>query len=391
MNFGFRSSLPRQLLWLSFFAASLFGHTADAVILSDGNGSFQTDSSGIGAAWNYVGSINGASGIYLGQYNGNSWVMTANHVGVGSFTLTGTSYPLLGSGFRLTNADNSPSDLLLYQISGNPGLPALNIASSSPGVNTQIDLVGNGLDRSNSLSTWTVDSTTNPWTWTSSPSGNESGYTWAGTATKRWGTNIVAQTGLTALSGTSAFLTNFGTLGAGPNAGSDNAQATVGDSGGGVFLSDGTLIGLIDAEGTFSGQPANTSVFGDGTFVANLSQYRPEILSIVAVPEMPTSVLLLAGLALVGTRLHPGRRKTADTTCRCHLRPSRRPIFRTHSPKTGSMSASRLDQIGSAGKLISIYFPSGNVRIAACLAQCDPGWHHACLIESRRPNKSRQF
>jgi hypothetical protein len=90
--------------------------------------------------------------------------MTANHVGVGSFTLAGISYPILGSGFRLTNADSSPSDLLLYQISGNPGLPALTIASSSPGVNTQIDLVGNGLDRSNSLSTWSVDSTTNPWT-----------------------------------------------------------------------------------------------------------------------------------------------------------------------------------------------------------------------------------
>jgi hypothetical protein len=90
--------------------------------------------------------------------------MTANHVGVGSLTLAGISYPILGSGFRLTNADSSPSDLLLYQISGNPGLPALTIASSSPGVNTQIDLVGNGLDRSNSLSTWSVDSTTNPWT-----------------------------------------------------------------------------------------------------------------------------------------------------------------------------------------------------------------------------------
>jgi hypothetical protein len=75
-------------------------------------------------------------------------------------------------------------------------------------------------------------------------------------------------------------------------------QATVGDSGGGVFLSDGTLIGLIDAEGTFSGQPANTSVFGDGTFIADLSKYCPEILSIVAVPEMPTSILLLVGLAL---------------------------------------------------------------------------------------------
>jgi hypothetical protein len=293
-----RSSLGSRL---SILAGLVFGSIAKAVIVSDGNGTFHTDSTGIGAAWNYVGSVNGASGVYLGQYNGNSWVLTANHVGLGSFTLAGATYSVVGSGFQLKNANSTPSDLFLYQINGNPGLSTLKIATGSPSVSTPVDLVGNGLDRANTLSTWSVDTTTNPWTWTTSSSGNESGYSWAGTATKRWGTNAVAQTGVTALSGTAAFLTSFGSFGTGPNSGSDNAQSTVGDSGGGVFLADGTLVGLIDAEGTFSGQPASTSVFGDETFIADLAQYRTQILSIVAVPEVPTLILLLVGVAMIGT------------------------------------------------------------------------------------------
>jgi hypothetical protein len=86
-----------------------------------------------GSGWDYVGTVgsaNGASGIYLG----NGWVLTAGHVGAGDFYLQGNTYSLLAdSSHAIVNADNSPADLVLYQITTSPDLAPLTLGSVSIG------------------------------------------------------------------------------------------------------------------------------------------------------------------------------------------------------------------------------------------------------------------
>jgi hypothetical protein len=76
--------------------------------------------------WDYVGSLNGASGVYLG----NGWVMTAAHVGAGTFTLQGTAYSMVaGSVKSIFDTDSRYSaDLILFRINNAPDRPALTIA-----------------------------------------------------------------------------------------------------------------------------------------------------------------------------------------------------------------------------------------------------------------------
>jgi hypothetical protein len=52
---------------------------------------------------------------------------------------------------------------------------------------------------------------------------------------------------------------------------------------------------LIIARTEFEYQPSDTSVFGNSTLIADLTQYRSQILAIV--PEPSSYVLGLAGLA----------------------------------------------------------------------------------------------
>ena len=72
-------------------------HPASAIINSTvpfGNTSAPT---GMGAepsdpGFGYVGKLNGSTGVYLGY----GWVLTANHVGAGTFALDGTNYSYNG-------------------------------------------------------------------------------------------------------------------------------------------------------------------------------------------------------------------------------------------------------------------------------------------------------
>jgi len=95
--------------------------------------------------WNYVGQVNGASGVYLG----NGWVLTAAHVGMGNFILSGNTYEAVaGSSHSISNS-NGTVDVVLFQINTTAlgsnailSLPALVLNSSgrspspmeSPGV-----------------------------------------------------------------------------------------------------------------------------------------------------------------------------------------------------------------------------------------------------------------
>jgi MYXO-CTERM domain-containing protein len=83
----------------------------------------------------------------------------------------------------------------------------------------------------------------------------------------------------------------------------DEAQGAPGDSGGGVFYHNGQnweLAGIMLAVGQLNGQPAETAVFGNQTFIADVATYRNEIVSIV--PEPSTAMLAALGVVALASR-----------------------------------------------------------------------------------------
>ena len=121
------------------------------------------------------------------------------------------------------------------------------------------------------------------------------GYKYAAGSTKRWGTNTVEGSVAGVNDGfglTDMFYTGFDNV-------SGEAQGATYDSGGGVFTgttNNWLLSGIMLTVGTYNSQPADTAVFGDVTYVADLSAYRGQINQ--AIPEPATGVLL-AGIGLV--------------------------------------------------------------------------------------------
>jgi hypothetical protein len=287
----------RRALFLPFL---LCCGMARAVILSGGDGSGNATGAGAGSGWDYVGSIGGASGVYLGDYGGSQWVLTAAHVGAGSFTLNNATYNYVpGTAVTLTNTDGTTVDLTLFRIDGNPGLTNLALSSSAPSLGAPVTMIGYGTDRQASETYWNVN-----WTETSNSFlGFYKGYRWSTTATKRWGTNIVTSTGVT--EGTTRyFVTTFDRSAAG------DAQATVGDSGGGVFVQNGSsweLAGIMGLVTKYAGQPDSASIYGVQTYSADISVYRSQILDIISkaipVPEPRIWALLLMGWLAGGWRL----------------------------------------------------------------------------------------
>ncbi len=256
----------RLCVWLSLaFSVVLAGALpASAVIISTGDGTGNTSAPPDDPGWGNVGNrLGGLTVIYLG----NGWVLTANHVGAGDVIFQGQTFPLVpGTEHRLLNPDATPADLLLFRIDGYPGLPFLPIAEQTPPTSSILTLIGNGLGRG-AATTWH----------------GKSGFFWAGFTAMRWGTAPVVQVGTdVSLAGskTRSITTEFVT-----QAGSSHpAQAATGDSGGAAFVKlDGTweLAGVMFAIDAFSGQPAQTSLYGNHTFSADLSFYRAQILSYV--------------------------------------------------------------------------------------------------------------
>lgn len=306
---------PFLLLGLGF----CFPGSSHALILSGGTGSFNTTDPNPGfplSGWNHVAwSGNGASAVYLG----NGWAISAGHVGARPISFAGDpdagaipTYTVVpGSAVTLTNngapGQSLNTDLVVFRINADPGLPALAISAGSPSNGTAMTHIATGADRVASLTTWDVNTVPDPDVWSQIPPNpdtanpNATGYLWDSIRTKRWGTNNII--------GPSAF-ENLGSLAVPVNVqvfasnfsdtGGNESQAALGDSGSGVFILNGgnwELAGIALAVGGFSGQPDNTAVFGNETYYADLSFYRSQILTIIPEPgSAALSVMALLGL-----------------------------------------------------------------------------------------------
>ena len=94
---------------------------------------------------------------------------------------------------------------------------------------------------------------------------------------------------------TTAFVTDFDQPATGDWLTTSEAQAVLGDSGGGVFAFDGTLHGIVAA---VSGSDVTDAAFGEKTYFADIATYKTAIdtaIGYTLVPEPSTTALLFFG------------------------------------------------------------------------------------------------
>ena len=302
------------LFRMSLVFAFLAGSSAWGTIIGDPlDGTQNTSSPANFAYWNNIGYVPfGATGVGgTGMYLGGDWVLTAAHVQGGSnggYTfvvpklnggIDGVFTPQFASQVQLSLVGVGGSDLTLFKLNDDPLLHALPQMQfgATPAVGTNVTVIGSGYNRDSTLHYWKLTGSTQPdsATWTDitgSPNAKNiaqrSGYFYAAQPSfaKRWGTNMT----VTVPGGGATFTFNntqlFATL---FDSGIANeSQLAPGDSGGGVFAGN-RLIGLNLYKGDDSkdpanpnnvGQPANTAVFGNASFYANLNDYVNQIASI---------------------------------------------------------------------------------------------------------------
>ncbi|RFC47892.1 MAG: hypothetical protein DVB23_000873 [Verrucomicrobia bacterium] len=203
--------------------------------------------------WNYIGCVNHSTGIYIGAGR----VLTAAHVGIGTFvTRDGRSYlPVAGSATRFRNRQGGHTDLFVYRIevaNSDPlgMLPPMSLSKACPDRGATVVLLGaGGGNAGNRLAA--------------------NGFRWNEDFRLRWGLNAVAakfvRPILTYEFATPGFATHFAN-------GKGESQACPGDSGGGVFVFNregnrwelgGVILAVDGKHGTAS--------FGDQTYIGDLS------------------------------------------------------------------------------------------------------------------------
>jgi hypothetical protein len=267
--------------------------------------------------WNNV-TQSGFNYVYLGD----NWVLTARHIvaqtatfSTGSFTrIASQNYiisnppPNLADGVSLT----PQTDLRLFRIRGNVGLPALTIASESPTATgadgAQMVYIGQGRPRAESETHWALNLSSPPLDWISAEvttGGNVHGYKTNDGREKRFGTNRLEDPSSSAftsdafdeiLSPTTAVMPLMTSDGITRdvismvtifNQQSDagalplEAQAVSEDSGGAVFYNRGTqenpdwvLSGIVNATLIYGNQSRRYAVYGNSTTFADLSYYN---------------------------------------------------------------------------------------------------------------------
>ena len=304
----------RTALGAGICAAALTAGAAHGVVIAGGGGN--TNAPADDPGWDHLGSFN--TGANSGVYLGNGWILTAYHVFVldnpTAFNLGGTAYALdTGSWTRLTNATSSADLVMVKLTNATPALSTLQIRASAPVADAAVAMIGHGYYQASDLTYWT--NTLPTWTETAASNAVYSGYNTTGTLLMQWGLNNVALRNLNVNDGygvNRSFTTVFDS-----NAGPDEAQAVVGDSGGGVFIKNGAtweLAGMMyNVDSPYAGEPPSgygrTAVFGTSTYAADLSAYRSQINSII--PE-PSALAVMSGAFLMRWLLGRRRRNAAD-------------------------------------------------------------------------------
>jgi hypothetical protein len=278
-----------------------------AVVVSttQGNTTFPTDDPG----WNNVGVLNRSSAVYLGD----RWVLTAAHVGVGTVTFSGLGSFAAAPETRiaLTNPIGSgltkPTDLILFQLTEDPGLPPVRVARQTPATGDEVVAIGNGLARQDETAQWNVRQQGSEWTWTETVGqGDYQGFHAVGPSIMRWGTNLIEddetfnndfdddilyKLRLTD-SDTLTIVTEFDhddsvsdsdvRTSDGSTATAFESQAVLNDSGGGLFRKRGStweLVGTMLAVEGHANQPdpTRTPMYGNSTYYADLASYVDQI------------------------------------------------------------------------------------------------------------------
>lgn len=255
------------------------------------------------------------SSCFNATYLGDGWVLTARHVGdfySVKFDHIATPFTMIpNQGYFVTNPAGQGltefTDLRLYRIKGDaanldPNVAKVTIGSQPLPLNGQVTFISNGVTRAAAESHYSVNSATNPPTWTKvADRSTYNGYEASG-AGKIWGTNHIADDNVV-LNETDAdlnatltvngrnvitYLTVFDESSSNPF----EAQAVGGDSGSSVFYKRGgqwEMVGTVVANLLYSGQSwsgfnqANAlAMYGNATAFADLSNYRNQILSIMS-------------------------------------------------------------------------------------------------------------
>ena len=199
--------------------------------------------------WDYLGQVGGATGVYLG----NGWVLTADHVTPGDFTLDGITYsPVAGSSHSIVSGTDQV-DLRLFQIASGPSLPSLTLAGPSQQlIGKTVVMTGFGVDPA------------------------------FGSQAKTWGANTISNDSIqVTLQGYPYNSIDFETVYGGGN----QSVLYVGDSGGGDF---------IYSHGKWLLAGINEALDGNNSYMVQVGEYASLIDPIVAVPEPDAA--LLAGL-----------------------------------------------------------------------------------------------
>jgi hypothetical protein len=259
-------------------AGLLSTSVADAVLIAGPDGSINITPPSPDPGFDNVGVVNVLTGVYVR----NGWVLTANHVGIGSILLDGISYEAVpGSAVRLTTpGEVRDADLIAFKLKERPPLADLSLASGPVGSGDEVILIGRGQSRGAA----TVWNGFDGWEQTSP-------------YIVRWGTNEVDLLNQTVRDLLGADTRAFGTIFddfSGPPPSNDNdpeAQVVQGDSGGAAFLANGgmELAGILFARGSVNpghaGQPLSIALYDNVSLIADLDFYRSQILAVIDEPD----------------------------------------------------------------------------------------------------------